>query len=238
MHNSFLPSPRRKANGCRQRLATALVAVGLLGCAASSKATVITFDNLAVGTVLSNQYASQGVTFAAGGGQYQGVVNPPSGSSFATNTDLTISQFSTSLGEGSPLSGMVLRSETGFNNENGNPVFTMTFSQPLATLSLDFGGVLSAYYYEAALFALQPNGNAVQIALEPGTQNGTATAAGIPTGVTQIIVVPGASDDFVAVDNLNYTYAVPEPTPVAASFIGLGLLGVLWKRRQRQHLAA
>ncbi len=220
---------------------SALVAVGLLGCAASSEATVITFDNVAVGSALSNQYAAQGVTFAAGGGQYQGVVNPNPDFGFATNTDLTISQFSTSLGEGAPLSGLVLRSEAGFRQENGNPVFTMTFSQSLATLSLDFGDVTSSYNYQAAIFALQPNNNAVQIALEPGAQNGTSTAVGIPAGVTRIIVVPGAEDDFVAVDNLNFTFAaaagVPEPTPVAAALIGLGLLGVLWKRHRRQQPA-
>ena len=59
--------------------------------------------------------------------------------------------------------------------------------------------------------------------------------------MTKIIVVPGAKDDFVAVDNLNFTFAaaagVPEPTSVAASLVGLGLLGVLWKRRQCQQPA-
>ena len=239
MYNYFSTSTRRKAAG-RMHSLSALVIVGVLGWTASASATVITFDNGSVvaGNTLSNQYASQGVTFAPGGGQYQGVVDPPTGSGFATNTDLTISQSSASLGEGSPLSGLVLRSEAGFDQENGNPVFTMTFSSPLATLSLDFGDVTSEYQSAAAIFALQPNNNAVQIALEPGRQNGTVTAVGIPTGVTKIIVVPGGSDDFVALDNLNYTFAaVPEPTSVAASLVGLGLLGVVWKRRQRRQAA-
>ena len=237
MYSRFFPSTPRKMNGCMHSL-SAFVIGGFLGWSASASAVVVNFDNGSVvaGNMLSNQYASQGVTFAAGGGQYQGVVDPPTGSSFATNTDLTISQSSASLGEGAPLSGLVLRSEAGFNQENGNPVFTMTFSAPLATLSLDFGDVTSAYQYAPAIFALQPNNNAVQIALEPGTQNGTSTAVGIPTGVTKIIVVPGGSDDFVAVDNLNYTFAaaagVPEPTSIAASLVGLGLLGFVWKRRQ------
>lgn len=234
-----MPSTQRKMNACTHSL-FAVVLGGFLGWAAAADATTITFDDGAVtaGSLLSNQYASQGVTFAAGGGQYQGVVNPPSGSDFATNTDLTVSQFSASLGEATPLSGLVLRSEAGFNKEDGNPVFTITFSSSLATLSLDFGDVTTDYNFQAAIFALQSNGNAVPIALEPGTQNGTATAVGIPTGVNKIIVVPGASDDFVAVDNLNFTFAaVPEPTPLAASFVGLVLLALVWKRRQRHQTA-
>ena len=219
----------------------ALAVASFLGWAGAADATVITFDNGAVvaGSTLSNQYAAQGVTFAGGGGQYQGVVNPNSDFGFATNTDLTISQFSTAQGEGAPLSGLVLRSRAGFNLENGNPVFTMTFSSPVATLSLDFGDVSTDYQYAPAIFALQPNNNAVLIALEPGSQNGTSTAVGIPTGVTRIIVVPGAEDNFVAVDNLNFTFAagVPEPTSVAASLVGLGLLGVVCKRRQRRLVA-
>lgn len=239
MYNQFLPSTRRKVRGCLHNL-PALAIAGVLGWAASANATVITFDNGAVvaGSTLGNQYASQGVTFAAGGGQYQGVVNPNSDYNFATNTDLTISQFNTKLGEAAPLSGLVLRSEPGYLQENGNPVFTMTFSAPLATFSLDFGDVSSDYQFAPAIFALQPNNNAVLIALEPGTQNGTSTAVGIPTGVTKIIVVPGAYENFVAVDNLNFTFApVPEPTSVAASLVGLGLLGAVWKRRQRQSAA-
>ena len=159
------------------------------------------------------------------------MVNPNSDYSFATNTDLTIYQY----GNASPVSGLVLRSAPGFKQENGNPVFTMTFSMPLATLSLDFAGVTSDYYFQAAVFALQPNGNAVQIALEPGSQNGTSTAVGIPVGATQFIVVPGAADDFVVVDNVNFTFAaVPEPTSVATSLVGLGLLGFMWRRKRQQ----
>ena len=239
MFNHLLPSTRHKVGVCLHNL-SALAIAGILGWAASANATIVTFDNGSVvaGNTLSNQYASQGVTFAAGGGQYSGVVNPNSDYSFATNTDLTVSQFNASLGEGAPLSGLVLRSQAGFNQENGNAVFTMTFSQPLATLSLDFGAVSSDYYYQAALFALQSSGTAVQIALEPGSQNGTTTAVGVPSNVTQIIVVPGAKDNFVALDNLNFTFAaVPEPTSVAASLVGLGLLGVVYKRRQRQRAA-
>ncbi len=208
----------------------------MIGWAASAHATVVSFDNLAVGTVVSTQYAGEGVTFSPGGGSYTGVVNPPStNAGFATNTDLTISAFDGSLGEGAPLSGMVLRSNANFAAENGDPVFTLTFSAPVTSLSLDFGDVKNAFQGEAAIFAVEPATNeAVSIALAPSAKNGTATAAGLPAGVTTIVVVPGTNKDFVAVDNLTFTLAapVPEPTTAATFLVGLGVLGLLLKRRR------
>ena len=219
-----------------------LAAAGLLGWATSADATVISFDDAAEGTILSTQYANQGVTFSPGGGAYTGVVNPPStNAGFATNTDLTISAFDASLGEGSPLSGMVLRSNAGFTAENGDPVFTLTFNAPVTSLSLDFGDVKNAFQGSAAIFAVQPVSNvAVSIALAPSTKNGTATAVGLPANVRTIVVVPGTAKDFVAVDNLTFTLgtnAVPEPTTVTASLVGLGALGLALKRRRRQAAA-
>ena len=234
MHHSLFASFNR---GKSSTPARTLVAAAVLGWAASAGATVITFDDAAVtaGSVLSTQYASRGVTFAPGGGSYAGVVNPPSTNvGFAPNTDLTISNFDPGLGEGSPLSGLVLRSDAGFLLENGDPVFTMTFSAPIASLSLDFGDVKNAFQGSPAIFAVQPASNvAVSIALAPDTKNGTATAVGLPTGVTTIVVVPGTTRDFVALDNLNFTFApVPEPSSVAAALLGVALLGVVLKRRQ------
>ena len=212
------------------------LAAGLLGWTDSAHATVVSFDNLAAGTVVGTQYANAGVTFSPGGGSYTGVVNPPStNAGFATNTDLTISAFDATLGEGAPLSGMVLRNNANFANENGDPVFTLTFNAPVASLSLDFGDVKNAFQGEAAIFAVEPATNqAVSIALSPSTKNGTATAVGLPTGVTTAVVVPGTNKDFVAVDNLTFTLAapVPEPTTVAALLVGFGALGVVLKRRR------
>lgn len=214
-----------------------VVAAGVFGWAARADATIVTFDDGAVsaGTVLSTQYANQGVTFAPGGGSYTGVVNPPqTNAGFATNTDLTLSNFDPNLGEGTPLSGLVLRSDVGFMMENGDPVFTMTFRSPVTALSLDFGDVKNAFQSSPAIFALQPSSNvAVSVALSPDSRNGTATAVGLPAGVTQIIVVPGTTKDFVALDNLNFTLApVPEPSAVGASLLGAGVLVVLMRRRR------
>ena len=215
----------------------AAAAAGFLGWAASAHATVISFDDgsVAVGTTLSTQYARLGVTFASGGGSYNGVVNPPStNAGFATNTDLTISAFDASVGEGSPLSGLVLRSAANFAAENGDPVFTLTFSAPVTALSLDFGDVKAAVQGTEAIFAVEPGSNqALSIALAPSAKNGTATAVGLPAGTTTVIVVPGTNKDFVAVDNLNFTLAaVPEPTTIATSILGLGVLGMALCRRR------
>ncbi len=216
----------------------AAAAIGVAGWAASAQATVISFDDGSVtaGSTLSNQYAASGVVFSPGGGNYSGVVNPPSTNvGFATNTDLTISAFDASVGEGSPLSGLVLRSNANFAAENGDPVFTLTFSAPVTALSLDFGDVKAAFQGSPAIFAVQPLSNvAVSIALAPSTKNGTSTAVGLPVGVTTIVVVPGTNKDFVAVDNLKFTLApVPEPTTVAMSLLGFGVIGAAWHRRRQ-----
>ena len=226
--NAVFPSFRRLA-------ATASIAT--LGWVAAANATVISFDDGAVvaGSTLGTQYASKGVVFAPGGGLYTGVVNPPSTSvGFATNTDLTISALDSSVGEGAPLSGLVLRSDANFGNENGDPVFTMTFNAPVTSLSVDFGDVKNAFQGSPALFAVETTGEAVSIALAPNAKNGTSTAVGLPAGVTTIVVVPGTHNDFVAVDNITYTLsAVPEPSTVAASLAGFGLLMVVLRLRQR-----
>ena len=93
--------PARNAVSPSFRRLAATASIATLGWVAAANATVISFDDGAVttGSTLSTQYASEGVVFAPGGGSYTGVVNPPSTSvGFATNTDLTISTFESSLG--------------------------------------------------------------------------------------------------------------------------------------------
>lgn len=219
-------------------MATAvLAAISAVGTAASARATSITFDDglVASGATLANQYASLGVTFAPGGGSITGVINPAGTTQgFATNVDMTIGPIE--IGSAAPLSGLALRTYNGYNAENGDPVFTMTFSSPISLLSLDFGSV-STSAGQAAVFAVNPaTGTAVTVGFEPSAANGTVTATGLPTGTRTIIVVPGTYNDYVAIDNLNFT-VVPEPTTVAMSLFGAGVLGVMMVRR-RHRIAA
>ena len=212
--------------------AVLLAGVGVLTMAASMRATVITFDDGAVvaGNTLSNQYASQGVTFAAGGGSISGVINPAiTTQGFATNTNLLIDGTLES-GVAAPLSGLVLRTLNGWLAEDGDAVFTMNFSSAVAFLSIDFGSNAST---QGVIFAVNPlTGTATTVGSTVSTTvNGTVTATNIPAGAKTFVIVPGNYGDYVAIDNINFT-AVPEPSTLAVSVLGVGLLGA-WLRRRR-----
>ncbi len=219
------------SHSIRKFLTVAALAVAT---ATAAHATTITFDDglVTAGSVLSNQYAGLGVTFAPGGGSTPGVIAPTfRAGAFAPNTDMSIGALSTSASVGAPLSGLILHTSPGWAAETANPVFTMTFSLAITTLSMDFGGNSST---QPSIFAVNPaTGVAVTVASSLATTvNGTLTAVGLPTGTQTVIVLPGSYNDYVAVDNIVFT-AVPEPSTVAASVLGLGALGLVVRRQRR-----
>ena len=107
-----------------------------------ASATTLDFENLAVGTILSNQCA--GVTFAANA--FSGPGSSSSSQPWACNTDMTIAS---SLAGGdvgalfAPLlvSGNVLHSFSGWVVENGEPRFQISFASAIKAFSLTFAGV-------------------------------------------------------------------------------------------------
>ena len=209
--------------------ATAVLA--LCGLGVSANAAVITFDDGAgaSGAVLGSQYAAQGVTFAPGGGTISGVVNPASTTQgFATNTSLLITTAASETVT-APLSGLILRSTNGWLAETGDAVFTMTFTSAVTALSIDFGSV-GGSVGQPSIYAVNP---ATGIALAVGAPtlvNGTVTAVGIPTGATTFVVLPGNYNDYVGLDNINFT-AVPEPGTLVACGLGMGAIAALRRRR-------
>ena len=101
----------------------------------------------------------------------------------------------------------------GWNAENEDPVFTITFAQPISAFSTQFYAATSVN--ETGIFAFRSGVN--------GTFLGSVTANGvIPapvlslnalTNAGTIVITPGSFDDWVAVDDINYTSApvvVPE----------------------------
>lgn len=208
-----------------------LVGAGFLtSLAASANATLITFDELAANTIVSNQYA--GVTFAAGTG---GLTVPnPTGSTqgFATNTGMGVTPLAggdVGGGAGSPLSGMVLhRFNADWLVENGDPVFVITFASAITDFSLDFGGVSTP-----ASCGIYAYSGGTQVASANGTAgaNFTLSLTGL-TGVTQIAVTPGDFNDWVGVDNVNYTLAATTPEPASFAILGLGAVALLRRRKK------
>ena len=197
-------------------------AVGLLA-AGQASAAVITFENLPVGTILSNQYA--GVTFSANAFTGNGGPNGP----WATNTDMTI--VSSTGGDvgylGTPLivSGNILRSFNGWLAEDGDPSFRITFATPLSSISADFAGVSTPADVRLIAFnGLTQIGNVTST-----VTTGQYTLSFAAASITSVIITPGSFSDWVGVDNINYQ-PVPEASTYAMMVLGLGLLA--FKRRK------
>lgn len=220
----------------------ALAAALTLASAPSARAAFvnITFDAggsggaLAVGSVLSNQYAAFGVTFSPNA--FTGPGGPTG--SWATNTNMTVvsSTGGDVGGLGTPglVSGNLLRSFNGWLAENGDPSFVATFSTPVSTLSADFAGV--AFPSSTRLFAY--NGATLLTAATATTLTGQQTlTVSSATPITSVRFTPGDFFDWVGVDNIRFntieTVAVPEPASLTALVLGGATAAGVIRRRRR-----
>jgi PEP-CTERM motif len=215
-----------------KKISYAALATGLLLAASQASAETLTFDDLAVGTVLSNQYAAQGATFSANA--FTGPGSSTSGEDWATNTNMSIvSAGGTDVGGlGSPslVSGNLLRGFSGWLDEDGDPSFRITFASEATNFSATFAGVTTGP--DVRLFVY--NGT---------TLLGTVAGAGAATTVqftlsysagpfTSVVVTPGSFDDWVGVDNISYTLS-PVPEAGTWAMMGLGLSALALVRRRR-----
>ena len=175
-----------------------------------AESNFINFDDGAVGegSILSNQYAAMGVHFLPNH-TASGVPNPPSGSPFATNSAMDITNNNFGGGIGAPLSGFVLHSLFGWSGENGNPTMTMVFNDRVQMLRMDVGGNA---YSDSGIFAVDTQSNAVyDSSFAPSGVNVTMILTP-STPTTTFVIVMGAFDDWVGIDNISWTRApVPEP---------------------------
>jgi hypothetical protein len=216
-----------------QKTSLAMLATGLLLAASQASAVTLTFENLAAGTVLSNQYAALGAIFSANA--FSGPGTSTSGEAWATNTDMTIvsSTGADAGGLGLPglVSGNILHSATNWLDENGDASFRITFAGLATGFSAAFAGV--SVGADVSLFAY--NG-ATLVGTVSGTGSGTGTTQFVLSfagPVTSVAIRPGSFNDWVGVDNITYTLA---PVPEASTFamIGLGMLLLALRRLRVQ----
>ena len=212
-------------------------AVGLLLAAGQASAATITFEDLAEGATLSNQYAGIGAIFSANA--FTGAGGP--NGNWATNSDMTITSSVTGDvgGLGTPtgaVSGNVLHAfgnivANGWLSEDGDPSFLITFTTPVSFISAAFAGVFTpadvhlVAYNGATLLA-----NIVSL-LPAGTNSQYVLSYSAPM-ITSVAITPGSFNDWVAVDNITFTpaAAVPEVSTYAMMAMGMGLLAI--KRRK------
>ncbi|MBC7941112.1 MAG: PEP-CTERM sorting domain-containing protein [Chitinophagaceae bacterium] len=215
------------------KFASLAAASGLLLAASQASAVVITFEDLAPGAILSNQYAALGAIFSPN--VFTGPGSSTSGEEWASNTDMTIvSSTGPDVGGlGTPVgvvSGNILRSFDGWLSEDGDPSFSISFSTPVSSVSAAFAGVTGAA--DVRLFAY--NG-ATLLGTVAGSSPGQFVLSFAATSITRVNIAPGSFDDWVGVDNINFV-PVPEPGTYGLMALGLGVVG--WARlraARRQH---
>ena len=200
-----------------------------LSASQAAAAVSITFEDLVAGTTLSNQYTGLGATFSPNA--FSGAGSSTSGKPWAGNTDMTVvsSTGSDAGGLGTPglVSGNILRSFNGWLGEDGDPSFRITFaSQGATAVSMDFAGVSTPA--DVRLFAY--NGATLLKTVTSTVLTGQFTlsySADAGQKITSVAVTPGSFNDWVGVDNVNFTLVpVPEPETYAMMLLGLGALGL------------
>jgi hypothetical protein len=209
-----------------RKVTFATLASGLLLAAGQASATTLTFEDLAVGTVLSTQYSALGATFSANA--YTGTGGPTS--DWASNTDMTIVSSTGSdvggLGTPTLVSGNLLRSFAGWLNEDGDPSFRISFSSAATGFSASFAGVSTAA--DVRVFAY--NG-ATLVGTVAGSSTGQFTLS-YAGPVTSVVITPGSFNDWVGVDNITYNLAaVPEVSTYAMMGLGVAVLALQRRRR-------
>lgn len=214
----------------KQALRMAALSAGLSLAAAPASATTLSFDELAVGSTLSTQYASLGAVFTANA--FSGAGTSSSGEAWAGNTDMSIvASAGADVGDlGAPaglVSGHLLRSYGRWLEEDGDPSFAITFAGEATGFSAAFAGVSTGS--DVTLYAYLGS-TLVGTVAGSGSGQFVLSFAG---PVTRVAVRPGSFDDWVGVDNINYSLTpIPEPGTVAMMSFGLGWL--VWRQRQRR----
>ncbi|MBP8146079.1 MAG: PEP-CTERM sorting domain-containing protein [Inhella sp.] len=155
--------------------------------------------------------------------------NSITGNPFATNSDMTIT--ATDLGGlGSPalVSGNLLHSFGGWLAEDGDPSIVMTFAFDVSSVSADFAGM--AIVGSTGLMAYDAAGGFLGQVTNAST--GQANLSLSFSNIRSVVILPGEFNDWVGVDNISFTAAVPEPQTYALMALGLaGLAGVARRRR-------
>jgi PEP-CTERM motif len=192
--------------------------VGMLGLATSAHANLINFDNLANGTVVTNQYAAQDITFSSVGGEQLLVTAQSSYQSTPPNFICT---------------------GTGGIDCTGTVIFS--FTTPVDNLKFDAVGNQNTIGTSFAQADIYQNGILTQSNLNllvsqgnflPDAQDLSAYA-----NITEVLIHSNTDPAGTGYDTISFTTSVtssvPEPATWAMMLLGFAGMGFVGFRRAK-----
>lgn len=210
-----------------KKFAIGALALAAIAGTASAATRTINFDQDALGnsiadlTTISNQYSAWGVTFTP---------DAFTGGSWASSTGMHATSTDVGAGYNASLGNVLHAFGTDWLNEDGDPSFLISFSTGITSISMDVigdgGGRDGLQTFIALYDASFVNIGFVDASGIGGVEN--ISISGFGTAYYAAIA-HGDFGDWVGVDNITYTEAIPAP----ASLGLLGLAGLVAGRRRR-----
>jgi hypothetical protein len=196
-------------------------AVAMLAVAAPAYANLINFDELTDGTVVTNQYAAQDITFSSANGEQMLVTTQPQYQSTPPNFICTGTS-------GIDCTGTVIFSfSTPVNDLQFDAVGNQNaIGTPFAQADIYQNGILTV----SDLNLLVSQGN-----LLPDHQDLSAY-----NNITEVLIHSNTDPAGTGYDTISFTAgpsATPEPATWAMMMIGFGGLGAMLRLRRRQPVA-
>ena len=197
-----------------RQLAAAALALGIVG---SAHATLIDFDSLSNGDVVTNQFAGQGITFSSDGGQVIYITAQPSYQSTPPNFICT-----------GPAGGSI--------NCTGTVIFD--FSTPVNGLQFDAVGNQNAIGTSFAQADIYQNGiltvSNLDLLVSLGNLAPDHQDFSAYSNIPRVLIHSNTDPAGTGYDSISFTAggtSVPEPATL--SLLGLGFAGIGLMRRRK-----
>ncbi len=200
----------------------AAAVAGALGIAASAHANLVDFDNLADGTVVTNQYAAQDITFSSAGGEQMLITTQPQYQSTPPN--------------------FICTGTSGIDCM-GTVIFS--FATPVNNLKFDAVGNQNAIGTSFAEADIYQNGiltvSDLSLLVSQGNLLPDAQDLSAYSNITEVVIHDNTDPAGTGYDTISFSpasSATPEPATWAMILTGFGGLGMMLRLKRRAAAAA